>query len=449
MARPHNRKRHRADESLHQDDSPTNGRKRLRNDKSSHQDRHPAKEPSWQYPPEFWDRLSKIPLIHNAIEELERRTCTRPSFPSPPTELAHDLTPTATTELARFARHGGPDLCDLRGYPTMSSRQPADAMSSSSRSRATKSTDPTTLPTTSGTTTTKKSTTPYNRGFERHLTDHGVHPIYSSQEPELEEVMAAIAVPRPSLSPSRFTGAAFRTFQESNARAKDEDDVLADVIPTITGPRQANHLSSRNTVFGNLEPLTDGTIVPAKPDIYYGAYPKELDRPIRDELAGHIIPSTMDDKPMAPNLSMEVKGPDGNAAIATRQARYDGALGARAIHALQNYGKEKPEYDGNAHAFSSIYHDGQLKLYAHHVTAPTTPEGRPEYHMTQVDTWGMTGNIDSFRRGATAFRNARDLAKRHRDHFIQEAGARASQAMGLDVSTAKDRSRDRRSGQRS
>jgi hypothetical protein len=47
--------------------------------------------------------------------------------------------------------------------------------------------------------------------------------------------------------------------------------------------------------------------------------------------------------------------------------------------------------------------------------------------MTQIDTWGMTGNIDSFRRGATAFRNARDLAQGHRDQFIQAANIRSSQ----------------------
>ncbi|RSL91660.1 hypothetical protein CDV31_015421 [Fusarium ambrosium] len=436
MARPHNQKRHRADEPSHQDDSPTNGRKRQRTNESSHQDNHPAKEPGlavedhhcWQYPPEFWDRLSKIPLIHSAVEELERRTCTRPSCPSPPTEPAQDLTPAATGELARFSRHGGPDLRDLRGYPpATSSHRPAGAMSSSSRSRATKSTDPTTLPTTSGTTKTK-STTPYNRGFEQHMTDYKVHPIYSSQEPGLEEVIAAMAIPRPSLSPSRFSNGAFRTFQESNARAKDEDDVLADVIPTITGPRQANHPFSRNTVFGNLEPLTDGTIVPAKPDIYYGAYPEELDRTIRDQLAGHIIPSTMQDKPIAPNFFIEVKGPDGSAAVAIRQARYDGAIGCRAIHTLQNHGKEEPEYDGNAYTFSSTYHDGQLKLYAHHVAAPTTPEGRLEYHMTQVKGYAMTSDRDTFVQGATAFRNARDMAKQYRDNVIREANATASQA---------------------
>lgn len=240
--------------------------------------------------------------------------------------------------------------------------------------------------------------------------------------------MAAVAIPRPSLSPSKFSDGAFRTFRESNARAKDEDDVLANVVPTILGPGQTAHPSARNTVFGNLEPLTDGTIAPAKPDIYYGTYPEELSRPVRDELAHHIIPSTMQDKPLAPNFFIEAKGPDGSAAVATRQARYDGAIGSRAIHSLQHYGNEAPDFDGRPYTYTSTYHDGLLKLYAHHVTAPTSGEGESEYHMTQVDTWGLTGNVDSFRRGVTAFRNARDLAKRHRDHFIQAANATALQS---------------------
>ena len=43
----------------------------------------------------------------------------------------------------------------------------------------------------------------------------------------------------------------------------------------------------------------------------------------------------------------------------------------------------------------------------------------------------MTGNIDTFRRGATAFRNARDVAKQHRDRFIETANARASQIAAI------------------
>ncbi|KAK0655232.1 hypothetical protein B0T16DRAFT_317809 [Cercophora newfieldiana] len=408
MAVLQNRKRQLADQ-LSQHSPPT---KRVKST-SQHHD-------SWQYPPEFWDGLSKIWLTRAALEELDRRTARRPSFP-PPGPSGQD-----TRELGRFARHGGPDLSDLRGYP-----DPKITMSSSrsSRSRPVVSTNPTSV--TSGTTKSKRSTrSAYDPGFEQHLTDHAIHPTYISQEPDLEEARAAMAVPRPSLSPSQFSDGAFTAFRVANAMAKDEEDVTQEVIPVICGTKQADHPVARNTLFVNLEPLTDGTIAPAKPDLYYGAAPVQLQPPIRDELRGHIVPSSMEEKPMAPNFFLEVKGPAGSAAVATLQARYDGAIGARGIHSLQNYGEEEPAYDGRAYTFSSTYHDGQLKTYAHHVTAPTTttPGGRPEYHMTQLRTFGMTDTRETFVQGATAFRNLRDLARRHRDDFIQAANARLPNA---------------------
>jgi hypothetical protein len=33
---------------------------------------------------------------------------------------------------------------------------------------------------------------------------------------------------------------------------------------------------------------------------------------------------------------------------------------------------------------------------------------RPEYYLTQLNTWGMTGNIETFREGATWYQNDRD-----------------------------------------
>ncbi|KAG8407746.1 hypothetical protein J3459_018380 [Metarhizium acridum] len=71
-------------------------------------------------------------------------------------------------------------------------RQPAAMTATqSSRSPRTKSTDPTSILPTSATTKTKKST-PYNHDFDLHLADHRDHPIYSSQEPDLEGVMNAL-----------------------------------------------------------------------------------------------------------------------------------------------------------------------------------------------------------------------------------------------------------------
>ncbi|EPE08054.1 hypothetical protein F503_00837 [Ophiostoma piceae UAMH 11346] len=229
----------------------------------------------------------------------------------------------------------------------------------------------------------------------------------------------ALAVSRSSLSASTFLESAFETFQASNARAKDENDVLASVIPTIIGPYRPTHASARNTVFKNLEPLTDGTIAPAVPDIYYGAHPEDLCRSVRDELTHHIMPSTMKDKPLVPNFFIEVKGPDGSAAVATRQARYDGAAGSRAMHSLQNYEEEGLQYDGQAYTFSSIYHGGTgtLQLYAHHLTAPTTEGGRPEYHMTQLRTFSMINSRDTYIQGAT--RDNNETLQQHITHAIR------------------------------
>jgi hypothetical protein len=85
---------------------------------------------------------------------------------------------------------------------------------------------------------------------------------------------------------------------------------------------------------------------------------------------------------MAPNFFLEVKGPDGSLAVAGRQACYDGAIGARGMQSLRSFSQKTPIYDDNSYTITSTYHDGQLKMYAVHVTAPAGP-GKPlEYQMT-------------------------------------------------------------------
>ena len=55
-------------------------------------------------------------------------------------------------------------------------------------------------------------------------------------------------------------------------------------------------------------------------------------------------------------------------------------------------------------------------------TAASSPSASSK--MTQINTWGLTGNADTFRQGTTAFRNGRDLAKEWRDKFISAANER-------------------------
>jgi hypothetical protein len=55
-----------------------------------------------------------------------------------------------------------------------------------------------------------------------------------AQTPEnWEEINEILANPRPSLSPSKFSKTAFRAFQASDFRAKDEDDVMIDMVLVI------------------------------------------------------------------------------------------------------------------------------------------------------------------------------------------------------------------------
>ena len=63
-------------------------------------------------PPEFWDNLSRVPLCRRALREFDRRTV-QPITPQPPVRsiLNGDL----VKQLKCFARHGGPDLRDIRG----------------------------------------------------------------------------------------------------------------------------------------------------------------------------------------------------------------------------------------------------------------------------------------------------------------------------------------------
>jgi hypothetical protein len=121
-----------------------------------------------------------------------------------------------------------------------------------------------------------------------------------------------------------------------------------------------------------------------------------------------------------------VKGTDGSASVAKRQACYDGALGARGLHSLQEYGKDEPEFDNNASTLTSIYHNGQLQMFTSHPSKSATSD-RTEYYMTQLRSFSMTDNPDTFREGATWYRNGRDWAKEQRDEAIRRANEKATQ----------------------
>jgi hypothetical protein len=117
-----------------------------------------------------------------------------------------------------------------------------------------------------------------------------------------------------------------------------------------------------------------------KPDLYWGARPEQIDRRVRQDLNHQIVRSMNDSYPATPNFFLETKGPNGSAAVKTRQACYAGAIGARAMHALQGYGQAEPTYDNEAYTIFSTYHDGTLKMYSHHPAQPSRPKS-PQYYI--------------------------------------------------------------------
>ena len=288
-----------------------------------------------------------------------------------------------------------------------------------------------------------RRTSAYDPAFKQHLIDHGVYPegyggLRNVQEPDnWEEIHARLAVPRASLSPSRFSREEFWDFKEKNEDALTEETVMSKAFPIIAGT--AKIPSQQNLIFGNLKDLTDGSITKAKPDFYDGTLPAELHKQIRADLGPYIVPSKNTSAPCVPNFFTEGKGANASPAVCKLQALHDGALGARGVHELRSFIDGEASYNNDAYTITSTYHGGTgaLKLYTVHPTLSTNPDRVIEFCMTQLNGWDMTGNANTFRQGASALRNARDWAQEERKKLIAAANRRAldTESAPLDSST--------------
>ena len=159
--------------------------------------------------------------------------------------------------------------------------------------------------------------------------------------------------------------------------------------------------------------------------MYYGSRLSQIDLRLRDNLRKYIVPSSRASLLVAPNFFREDKGTSRRADVAQRQVILDLAVGARCMLQLQNYSNATPIYDRNVYTIALSYYPstGTLQVYATHPSQPTSAAGEPQYYMTQLDTYVMTGNINSFRSGAAAYRNAREWTQQQRNCFIANANA--------------------------
>ncbi|KAF9769956.1 hypothetical protein IL306_012536, partial [Fusarium sp. DS 682] len=267
----------------------------------------------------------------------------------------------------------------------------------------------------------------------QHLIDHDLFPDgyeypdgRMPPEPDnLDDIIQALRQHRASLLPSHFSDEDFRKFKTADIHASKERQVITNVVPTIQGNIDSSKCVTGEVPFTNVQHPTDGTLVLGNLDLYYGARPEQLDQKVRQDLTGHIIPSTQHDLPIVPNFCLEVKGPDGSAAIAKRQLAYDKALGTRGYDALRTYKAADMTLDNKVYTLGYTYQDGTLKIYTSHPIPPSAPDAEPGYVMTQLNSWSLTGNAEAFRQGAAAYRNGRDWAKQQRDRAIAQANKRA------------------------
>ena len=304
----------------------------------------------------------------------------------------------------------------------MASSQP----SSKSQSRGRRSAG--TRPTTEG--GTSKSLSTYDRRFQQVLVDARVYPPHYEHSdgrvaPEpgnWDDIKQRLARPRSSLSPSKFSKEQHKSFVRLDASAAKEGQVKRQVMPVIEGTVKDPRTASGEIPFTNLDPLVAGeNLVAGNPDFYRGARAEDLDRSIRDDLLHTVVPSTQHDLPILPNHVTAAKGPDGTAAVATRQATYDGFFGARAMHALHNYGRTEPQFDGKAYTFTTIYSNGQLRIFTSHPVKPDTPGGQPSYYVNAVRSFSLIDTQETFRDGATWYRNSVDLAEEWRNDGMRRA----------------------------
>ncbi|KAL2402650.1 hypothetical protein ABEF93_002762 [Exophiala dermatitidis] len=375
----------------------------------------------WHRTPSFWNRLSRVHLSRGALREFDRRTSGAKQPVSTLLSSIHTSSGPATKSVKRFARHGGPDLTHIRGFAVLADQDDTMSESNSSRKRSSAS---------GGSGASRKSKSSYDPNFGQNLIDAGIYPHDEISQPNnAQDIRDEMAKYRASLSPSRFGDEDFKAFTRLCNRAGDEATVRADIMSIIAGESREKHYYAADRQFNHLEPLA-ADLPKAVPDLYDGAYPREIERRVRRDLGKHIVPCNNTSLPAAPNFFLEGKSEGGRADVAKRQACHDGAIGARAMHSLQNYQSAEPIYDGNAYSYSSTYHQGTATLqhYAHHLTGPKTPGEPPECHTTLLNGFQMSGNINSFREGARGFRNTRDRAKTDRDKFIDHANQIARRA---------------------
>ena len=262
--------------------------------------------------------------------------------------------------------------------------------------------------------------TKYDDAFDLHLADHRIFIDNSDVEPENKAViMSKLAAKRPESEESRLTTERFKRLQDQTRIALSDATMMSTVLPIITGV--ADTTTANNLLFGNLENLTDKSLTKPVASCCDGLLLDRIDPQIRKDLGHYIIPSTKPIILCLPNFFMEVVSREWK--VAKRQGFHCGALGARGVCQLRSYVDLATALDNNAYTVVATYNgQGILQLFAIHLAR--FGSGDIAYYMTLLGGFFMNDNLESFRTGVRALRNARDWAKEQRQTLADAANAK-------------------------
>ncbi|KAK4891475.1 hypothetical protein LTR27_009970 [Elasticomyces elasticus] len=309
----------------------------------------------------MWDEISKVYYTKRSLAEFDRRTAHESGNNVLTSAARRKIGPLLRSDvcaLRDLASKGGPDLSILRGYSWLPAVFETRSVITPAKGTA------------------GNMSSAYDANFERIMIEkvhvfppnwqdpHGDEDDEPREPQNLDLIRDVLIQSRDSLTPSQWPEKNFREFKRAAGMNPDEDMVMKFEFPFVSGLEDSRYVVTENIRFDNLDELHED-IVALRPDKAYGADQNDINPNIREELAKYIVPVSTHAL-AALNSFLELMGSTGHPVVAQRQAMHDGAVGARAMFYLQNYGKAIPEYDDNAYTLSSTYHPigGILQMFA-------------------------------------------------------------------------------------
>lgn len=128
----------------------------------------------------------------------------------------------------------------------------------------------------------------------------------------------------------RFSNNAFNYFQQENEDLINKGKVIRNIVPVIAS--NPSILTKQDLLFTRFKLITSKMTVNAKLDLYNRAPLIDIDKRVQNDISDYIIPTKHLTAPMLLNFFLEAKALKGRADVTKRQACYNSALGARAMH---------------------------------------------------------------------------------------------------------------------